>query len=117
MPQVTGIVKVYLNGTLQRSKEGAKLMTGGFERTAAVGHSVYGYSEKKVPAQVEFTIAHMADTDILALNDLVDATVKFETDTGLSFLVNNAFTTKPTELTGGEGEVAVEMQGEPAEEE
>jgi len=117
MAQVTGIVKVYVNGTMQRSKEGAKLMLGGKERTAQTGHSVYGYSEKVVPATVEFTLAHTADTDLPALNKLVDATVKFETDTGISYLVNNAFTTKPPELTGGEGDVAMEMQGDPAEQE
>lgn len=117
MAQVTGIVKVFVNGTLQRSKEGAKLVTGGKERTAAVGYSVYGFSEKVVPASVEYTLAHTADADIIALNDLVDATLRFETDIGKTFLVNNAFVTKPVELTGGEGEVAVEMMGDPAQEE
>lgn len=117
MPQVTGIVKIFLNGTLQRSKEGAKLITGGKERTAQVGHSVYGFSEKVVPAQLEFIMAHMADTDLMELNNLTEATAKFETDTGLSYMLANAFLTKPTELTGGEGDVAVEMQGDPAVEE
>lgn len=117
MAQVTGIVKVFVNGTLQRSKEGAKLITGGKERTPQVGHSVYGYSEKVVPSTVEFTLAHTADISLTDLNDIVDATVKFETDTGKSFLINNAFTSKPTELTGGEGDVAVEMMGDEAVEE
>lgn len=117
MAQVTGIVKVYVNGSLQRSKEGAKLILGGFERTAQVGYAVYGYSEKVAPAQVEFTLAHTADTDLVELSELVDATVKFETDTGASYLIANAFVTKPPELTGGEGDVAMEMQGDPAVEE
>ncbi len=117
MAQVTGIVKVYLNGSLQRSKEGAKLVLGGYERTAAVGHSVYGFSQKKVPAMVEFTLAHTADTDLIELANMVEATVKFETDTGQSFMVANAFTTKPPEITGGEGDVAMEMSGDPAVEE
>jgi hypothetical protein len=117
MAQVTGIVKVYVNGSLQRSKEGAKLILGGKERTAQTGHSVYGYSEKVVPAQLEFTLADMADTDLVELSNLVDATAKFETDTGKSYLIANAFTTKPAELTGGEGDVPMEMQGDPAVEE
>jgi hypothetical protein len=117
MAQVTGIVKVYVNGSLQRSKEGAKLILGGKERTAHTGHSVYGYSEKVVPAQLEFTLADMADTDLVELSNLVDATAKFETDTGKSYLIANAFTTKPAELTGGEGDVPMEMQGDPAVEE
>jgi hypothetical protein len=117
MAKVTGIVKVYLNGQLQRSKEGAKLVTGGFERTMVTGHSVYGYSEKTAPSQIEFTLAHMADTDIAALNNMVDATVRFETDVGLTYLCTGMVTTKPVELTGGEGDVAVEMMGDAAVEE
>lgn len=114
MAQVTGIVFVKVNGDLLRSKEGAKLMLGGKERTAQTGHSVYGYSEKVVPSQVECTISHLADTDLNALNDTVDATVTFETDTGVVYTVPNSFLTKPPELTGGDGDVALEFQGDPA---
>lgn len=117
MAQVTGIVKITVNGTLQRSKEGAKLMTGGFERTPQVGYAVYGFAKKVVAATVEFTLAHTADSDILALNEMEDATVIFECDTGVRFRVDNAFVTKPVELTGGEGDVAVEMAGDAAVEE
>lgn len=114
MPKVTGIVKVFVNGSLQRSKEGASLMLGGKERTAQVGHSVYGFSEKIVPAELEFTLADMADTDLVALNDLTDASLKFETDTGKSYLITNGFTTTPVKITGGEGDAEVSMQGDPA---
>jgi len=114
MPKVTGIVKIYVDGEIYRSKEGAKLNTGGYERTAQTGFKVYGHSEKLVPAVIEMTVAHMADTDIEAINSMRDATVKFETDTGTSYVVANATTTKPAELTGGEGDLAVEISGDPA---
>lgn len=116
MAQVTGIVYLHVNGKLLRSKEGAKLNTGGVERTAQAGHKLYGYSEKFVPAQVEATLAHTADTDIEELNSMVAATVTFECDSGVSYLVANAFTTKPVELTGGDGDLTLEMQGDPAKE-
>jgi hypothetical protein len=99
---------------LQRSKEGAELDTGGKERTAQTGHSVYGYSEKVIPSTVTFELAHMADTDIVALNSTVDATVRFECDTGVTYLINNGFVSKPLKLKGGDGNVSVEMQGDPA---
>lgn len=117
MAQVTGIVKVYLNGALQRSKEGASLNLGGKERTAVVGHSVYGYTEKVVPSELKFELAHTSDTDLIELAAMVSTTVKFETDTGITYLVTNGFVTKPPELKGGSGEVTVEMQGDPAIEE
>lgn len=112
--QITGIVYVHLNGSLLRSKEGATLMTGGKERTAQVGHKLFGYSEKIVPAEVSLTIAHTADTSIAELNGYTEGTLVFECDTGVSYLIASAFTTKPVELTAGEGDLTLEMQGDPA---
>lgn len=117
MPQVTGIVKVYVNGTLQRSKEGAKLTLGGKERTPIKGHKLYGFAEKFMEATIEFTLADMADTDLVKLGETIGAVVRFETDTGKVYNIANAVVAKPVELTGGEGDVAVEMFGDPAFEE
>lgn len=115
MPKVTGIVKVLINSSVQRSKEGASIMFGGKERAFQTGHAVYGPSEKIVPSEIEFTVAHMADTDRQALDDLIDATVEFETDTGRSYVVTNAATTGPGKLTGGEGDLEYTINGDPAE--
>lgn len=117
MPKVAGIFKVYINGELQRTKEGVKLTLGGVERTMQVGHKVYGPSEKTLPSQLEFTLAHTNDDDLVALNTLENATVRVETDINKSYLCTGMYTTKPIELTGGEGDAAVEMMGDPAIEE
>jgi hypothetical protein len=115
MPQVTGTVYLYVNGKSLRSKDGAKLDTGGKERTAQVaGGQVVGFSEKVVPAKIEATLAHMADTKVGDLNGFTDATAVFECDTGVSYLIANAFTAKPVVITGGDGDAAIELQGEPA---
>lgn len=116
MAQVTGVVYIKVDGELLRSKEGAKINLGGKERTMQTGHSVYGYSEKVVPSMVEFTLAHTAADDLLDIQDKVDSTLEFETDTGITYIVNNAVCTKPAELTGGEGDVSLEFSGDPAEE-
>lgn len=116
MAKVTGIVKIYVNGKLYRSKEGASLKTGGKMREEVVGHSVYGYSEKVAAAELDATIAHMADSDIPEMNDLVDATLRFETDTGKTLMVANAFTSEPCELKSG-GDLSLKMKGDPAIEE
>lgn len=113
--QVTGIVYVKVDSVLLRSKEGASLSFGGKERTAVVGHSVYGPSEKIVPSVVEFTLAHTEDDDLIALHNKKDATIEFITDTGASWLVRNAFSTTPPKLTGGEGDVPFVFNGDPAE--
>ena len=116
MAQVTGIVKIYVNGSMLRSKEGATLDFGGKERADVVGHSVYGYSEKVVASAVKCDIAHTADTDVPEMNDWTQATLRFETDVGITYLVTNAFTAKPCTLKSG-GDCSVELHGDPAIEE
>lgn len=116
MAQVTGIVKIYVNGKLYRSKEGAKLKTGGKKREAVSGHAVYGFSETVEPSELDATLAHMADTDVIEINDMTDATLRFETDTGQTLMVPNAFTAEPCELSSG-GDLSLKMMGEPAIEE
>lgn len=116
MAKVTGIVKIYVNGKLYRSKAGASLNTGGKKREDVTGYDVYGYTEEVMPAELDATIADMADTDIMEMNDMVDATLKFETDTGKSLLVTDAFTSEPCVLKGG-GDLSLKMKGKPAIEE
>lgn len=115
MSQITGIVRLKIDGELQRSKDGAKLGLGGKERTPITGHSLYGYSEKVVPATVEFVLAHTAGLDLRGISDKVESTLEFETDTGDTYLVRNAFCTNPAELEGGEGNTPLKFAGDPAE--
>lgn len=114
--QVTGIVKLYVDGKLLRSKPGAKLKTGGKKREAVVGHSVYGHTEEVEAAELDCTLAHTADTIPSELNDITDAVLRFETDTGQTLVVNHAFVTEPVELASG-GDLTLKMQGDPAFEE
>lgn len=113
MAQVTGIVKVYIDGALLRSKQGAKLKLGGKKREAVVGHSVYGFSEEVEPSELDCTIAHTADFDALAIGEATNATLRFECDSGVTYLVRNAFTTESLEVSSG-GDTSLKMMGEPA---
>ena len=117
MAQVTGTVFITIDGEQVQSKPGASLMFGGFERTAVVTNDrVSGYTETPVAAEVEFTLAHRSDTDVIGLRDLRNATVMFGSDTGKLYMVANAFTTTPPRLSGGEGDLEMKMAGDPAEE-
>ena len=110
--QVSGIVFVKIDGAVQRSKPGAKLMMGGVERTAIIANGkVVGFAEKGVAATVSFTLAHKGGDDLIALQDSIDSTLEFETDTGDTYVVSPAFASKPAELSDGEGDVAFEFQG------
>lgn len=115
MSQVTGIVTVKIDGTLVRSKDGASLDFGGFERTMQTGYKVYGYTQKVAPSVLTFTLAHVGGDDLVGLAAKVDSTIEFITDTGDTYIMKSAVCTKPAKLTGGDGDAEFEFQGEPAE--
>lgn len=116
MAKVTGIVKIYLDGELHRSKPDATLNVGGITKTAQVGHRLYGFSEEVTPSEVSFTLSHMADTDLITLRSF-EGTLRFECDTGVTYVISNATVTEPPELSGGGGDVSVTIMGDPAEQE
>ncbi len=114
--QVSGSVIIRVNGQSIRSKDGAKLTLGGKERTPQYADGqLIGYSEKPIAAMVTATLAHTSATDLIAIRDMVDVSGIFETDTGVRYSIRGMFCTKPPELTGGEGDVAVEFAGSPAQ--
>lgn len=116
MAKVTGIIKIYVNGRMLRTKPGAKFKPGGKTRTFESGHSVYGFHEEVVPSELDCTIVHMSDTDVVEMSNLTEQTVKVETDTGQTYVMPQAATTEPCELSSG-GDMTLKMMGQPAEKE
>lgn len=112
MSQVTGILKVYVDGVKYRVKDGS-LNTGGKTRTVEKGSAVYGFVEEVTESTLDVTLVHMADTDLVQLNTLTNSTLRVETDTGQVYTVQGAWTTEPLELKWG-GEVSLKMNGQPA---
>jgi hypothetical protein len=113
--RVTGTVLIRMNGRSLRSKPGATLSMGGFERTDQYAdHELLGYSQKPIASSITATLAHTIQTDLQAIMDAVSVTLVFETDTGKKYTIRNAFCTKPPELSGDEGGVAIEFKGPPA---
>lgn len=103
MSKVTGRVFVTVAGTRLASKEGAKLIMGGFDREPVIADTgVVGYSEKIVAPGVECTIVHTAETSLEALRNITNASLSFDTDTGKSFVLSGAWCSKAVELEKGE---------------
>lgn len=103
MAQVTGRVFITLGGKRLASKEGAKLIYGGVERETVIADTgVVGYQEKVSAPGVECTIAHTPDVSLDELSNTNDATLSFDTDSGKSFVLSNAWLAKPLELEKGE---------------
>lgn len=112
---VTGTVIVRVDGSSIRSKTGAKLEMGGAERIAVYADGeLMGFASKPVGSKVTCTLAHTANLSLSDLRDITDSSMTFECDTGVKFSLRGMFMTKPPELTGGEGDVAVEFMGQPA---
>ena len=114
--QITGRVRVSTSGNLLRSKSGAKLSLGGVERPSVEGDSgPLGFTEKTMVPFVECVIAHTSDTDLEELKSMTDETVTFETDTGVTYVLRNAWIENVIELAGGDGEVSLKFSGMSAE--
>jgi len=81
--QLTGKAIIRVDGQEWRCEDGASLDVGGVKREAkAGGGKVHGYTEETVPPELECKAYHTKDTDVTAINKIIDATVLFETDTG-----------------------------------
>lgn len=106
--QATGRVTIDLDGTQHRSRPGARIQLGGIEREfdATDQGEVY-WKEKSIPAQIQFTLVHMADSDLIALRKLVNATAKFICDSGPVYTMTGAGTAKLGDLQNGEVEVTL----------
>lgn len=110
----TGRVTVKIDGTPLRSKKGASLQIGGTQRETETDDqgNVY-FTEKESAAKIEATMIHVADTDLEALSKLTNATLEYETDTGVLYAVRGAHTNEVGDLVNGE--VKVTFSGSPAE--
>lgn len=110
MAQITGRVYITISGTRLRSKEGATLNIGGAEREAVTSDAgVDGYSERITTPSVEFAINHSADTRLADLQKITGATLVFETDTGRTYTLQNAWCARPPTLT--KGDVSLQFMG------
>lgn len=113
--QYFGRAKIVANGLTLDTMPGAKINVGGVARDPVAGDYTIGYAEKNTPSTVECEVNVSKETPLDAIRNMVGATVNFQTDVGLNFIVRNAFVTEPPELTGGEGKMSVKLAGEPAE--
>ena len=100
--QLTGRAYIKLNGILQRSQNGAKLMFGNDEKTTVIGdNGVQGYTSKPGEPKVEATFSHGADTSLTELANF-SGSVTFETDTGKTYILRDSWLANSLELTANE---------------
>jgi hypothetical protein len=107
--KITGKGTLTVDGTRFAIENGATLNPGGVNRVAERHGGETYYREEEVPPSLECNVLHTADTDILALSNLVGATVMFEADTGQKFLLRGAFATEPVPIDSSSGKSALKL--------
>ncbi len=110
MGQITGKATVRKNGAVLAAENGATLTAGGINREGERHGGIAYYKEDEVNPSVEISILHDKDADIIALSNIVDATVEFECDTGQTYILRGAFTTEPVSLDSGTGKATLKME-------
>lgn len=109
MAQVTGRIFISLAGQRIRSKEGASLDIGGVTNEEAISDSgVDGYTSKISAPKVECKINHTVNTKLKDLQSF-QGTLIFETDSGRTYTLIDAWCSKPPKLE--KGEVSLEFSG------
>src|SRR6218665_2879848 len=104
---------VRTNGKPLPTLPGAKLNPGGKERTPiTLENGDVRYTEKLTHAEIEVDVAIDDETDIIALNEITEATITFEADTGQRYIMRNGFSTGPVNLSAGEGKGTLKFAGE-----
>lgn len=115
MAQVTGRVVITANGRRYATREGATLKFSEVSRQGEVADTgVVGFSEKTEIPEIECVIVHTADVSLKEIENIKDATCSFDTDTGKSFVLSNAWNVGAVQLT--KGEISTRFQGIKCEE-
>lgn len=100
MAQVFGRAFITVAGKRYNTKEGASLKFGGVSREAVVGDGgVAGFQEKLEAPEVDCTIIATGEVSLVEIQNIKDATVSFDTDTGRSYVIANAFNGPVPELS------------------
>lgn len=109
-----GRATIAYNGNRLRTKEGATLNLGGASRTAEpLDDGSVGYYETTAAPELSCTVPLTSGLKVEELRNLTDANVVFESDTGRSWVLREAFTTNTVSVGR---DVALTFSGQPAEE-
>lgn len=107
-----GRATITYNGMRLASKPGATLNLGGTSRTPEpLDDGTVGYAESTAAPELSCTVPLTAGLAVEDLRNLVDANVVFESDTGLSWVVREAFTVDTVSVGA---DVALKFSGQPA---
>lgn len=107
-----GRATISFNGKRLRSKPGATLNLGGTSRAPEpLDDGTVGFAESTAAPELSCTVPLTADLSVQELRDLSGANVVFESDTGVSWVIRDAFTVDTVSVGA---DVALKFSGQPA---
>lgn len=113
-----GRATIRVNGQVFDSEPGASLLVGGLKNNARQTTETFYYNQTKIPSRLSCRVPVTADVSLRALQEITDAEITFEGDTGQTYIVRNAVQTGDVEVADGSdgGFAALVFEGDPAEE-
>ena len=113
--KVWGQVRIKIDGAVLDTEGKSSLEPGGTMREAVQADFKAGFhTESTVESKVTCSVLLTAGVSVTALQEIDDATVTFEADTGQTYVIRHAYCSN--KVSASEGKAQLELSGPPAEE-
>lgn len=107
-----GRATISYDGKRLQPKPGATLNLGGVARTPdPLDDGTVGFTEATAAPELSCTVPLKSDLDVEGLRNMTGANVVFESDTGKSWVIRDAFTVDAISVGA---DVALKISGQPA---
>lgn len=115
--RVVGQSKIKIDGTSYPSAGKSTLEIGGPARTPVKGdYDAGSFSETTEPSKLDVSLLYKAGVSLADLRSIDNATVLHELDTGVTWIIRNAYVAEVISYDTSSGEAKLVIQGPPAEE-
>lgn len=113
-----GRATIRVNGQVYDTEPGATILPGGLKNNARQTSDRFYYNQTKIPARMTCRVPITADVSLRQLQELTDAEITFEADTGQTYIMRNAVQTGDVEGADGAdgGFASLTFESDPAEE-
>jgi len=109
--KITGTGTISVDGAqLESLDDGINIDMGGFKRDPKSGSGqVSGYQEKVEPPMLEVKVHHKKETSLVFFNNITNATVTAELDTGAQYIYQQSWLAEPAKIDASAGEVSLKF--------
>lgn len=116
--KLLGRARIVIDGQFYDTLPGAQLEVGGVRNVSRAFTNGIKYSQNYQPSRVICSVPVTEDTSILALAQMTEVEIHFNSDAGKSYIVRNGVQVGAVTVADGDsgGVAPLEFSGDPAEE-